>query len=85
MLVAQEVVITASNTASAAAWHALIARGDRIVLAEFIDGCSMRLLFPGVGIGRDAAAHIARTKSAASSVHRIAMSQIPITGLCFGW
>lgn len=75
-------MITASNTASAAARHALIARGDRIVLLEFIDDCSMRLLFSGVGIGRDAAAHIARTKMAARSVHRITMSQIPITGSC---
>lgn len=82
---AHDVEITASNTASAATWHVLIARGDRIVGLEFIDGCSMTFRFPGAGIGRDAAAQIARTKMAASSVQRITMSQIPITGSCLGW
>lgn len=82
---AHDVVITASNIASAAALQKLIARGDRIVGLEFIDGCSMRLLLSSSGIGRDAAAQIARTKMAASSIQRITMSQIPITGLCFGW
>lgn len=81
-LVAHDVVITASNTASAAAWHAWIARGDRIAISEFIDGCSMSLLFSGAGIGRAAAAQIARTKMAASSIQRIAINQIPITAFC---
>ncbi len=74
-------VITASNTASAAAWHAFIACGDRTAISEFVDGRSMSLLFPGAGIGRAAAAQIARTKMAASDIQRIAMNQIPITAL----
>ena len=80
---AHDVVITASRTASAVAWHTLIARGDRIVISEFTDCCSKRLSFSGLGIGRAAAAQIASTKMAAKSIQMIAMSQISITGLLF--
>ncbi len=81
---AHDVVIAASNTASAAALQKLIARGDRIAISDFIGDDSMTSLNPGAGIGRAAAAQIARTKVTASSIQRIMMSQIPITGLSFG-
>lgn len=79
VLVVQDVVMTARPMASITKQQTKPARVVCISVLQLTGLRFSKFAAPGWGIGRAAAAQIAKTKTAASSIQIIEMSQIPIT------